>query len=511
MKEFLRQREKGELHSQRVGGKMRRHLQECYLTPQHDDGNVRFGDYVMIQNAKTEGFLSCDLDDVLDQGRFGVSSTSSPAPLLRNCFKIVKPKSHSNKYDDRFYKASGEDHLLHHNERFCLVNEHLWENGPLMLTSSIVGPTHYSKVTKKQEVALVPPSSQHEVCWQILPGDIRHRAALDGKPIKANTCLVINHVATNQNLSTDKKPVKTSFGMEDEVCCHRWVGQHTKHNVNETEEQNLWALVSAPTGAHFEEMYDAAFKDTGTTLERVRAKFLQRAGQGGFRALVRCLTIMDNDGNHTLSREELVEGLRTYGIWLDDTEAAAVMRAYDRDGSSTISITEFLRAIRGEMNARRKAIALQAFATLDRTRDGTVNMQDMMAIYGKNLDRHPEVTSGVKTKQKLLLEFTSCWDKDGDATITADEFLDYYTDLSVNIDNDDYFELMVRNAWHLSGGAGWSENTTCRRVLVIHHDGSQTVEEIKNDLGIGPNDLDAMKENLIAQGITDIKKIELAG
>ena len=33
----------------------------------------------------------------------------------------------------------------------------------------------------------------------------------------------------------------------------------------------------------------------------------------------------------------------------------------------------------------------------------------------------------------------------------------------------------------------------------------------QNDLGIGPNDLDAMKENLIAQGITDIKKMELTG
>ena len=49
----------------------------------------------------------------------------------------------------------------------------------------------------------------------------------------------------------------------------------------------------------------------------------------------------------------------------------------------------------------------------------------------------------------------------------------------LDIDNDDYFELMVRNAWHLSGGEGWSENTSCRRVLVTHTDGRQTVEEIK--------------------------------
>jgi hypothetical protein len=38
---------------------------------------------------------------------------------------------------------------------------------------------------------------------------------------------------------------------------------------------------------------------------------------------------------------------------------------------------------------------------------------------------------------------------------------------------------MIRNAWHISGGEGWCENTTNLRVLVTHSDGRQTVEEIK--------------------------------
>lgn len=53
----------------------------------------------------------------------------------------------------------------------------------------------------------------------------------------------------------------------------------------------------------------------------------------------------------------------------------------------------------------------------------------------------------------------------------------------------------------MSGGSGWSANSTCRRILVTHADGHQSVEEIKNDLGIGRDDRDAMKENLRAQGI----------
>jgi len=218
---------------------------------------------------------------------------------------------------------------------------------------------------------------------------------------------------------------------------------------------------------------------------------------------------MDTDGNRQLSLAELTEGLKTYSVFLSSEEARAVMRAFDRDHSGTVDITEFLRGIRGPMNARRCDIALQAYARLDKDHNGRVTFDDLKLIYSKNIDKHPEVQAGIKTAAKVIMEFTSDWDKNGDGEITKAEFLDYYTDLSVNIDDDDYFELMVRNAWHISGGSGWSANTTCRRVLVTHTNGRQTVEEIKDDLGIGPNDLEAMKRNLRAQGITDIKEIKL--
>jgi hypothetical protein len=78
--------------------------------------------------------------------------------------------------------------------------------------------------------------------------------------------------------------------------------------------------------------------------------------------------------------------------------------------------------------------------------------------------------------------------RDRDAIITKEEFENYYANLSASIDRDDYFELMIRNAWHISGGEGWAANTTNRRVLVTHADGRQTVEEIKNDLGLRADD-----------------------
>merc|ERR1712070_435895 len=100
-------------------------------------------------------------------------------------------------------------------------------------------------------------------------------------------------------------------------------------------------------------------------------------------------------------------------------------------------------------------------------------------------------------------EFMSVYEENGgptDGIITYAEFLDYYKGLSCGIEDDDYFELMMRNAWHISGGEGWCANSSNRRVLVKWSDGSQAVKEIKDDLGIGPKDIDKMRQKLIDQG-----------
>jgi len=70
-----------------------------------------------------------------------------------------------------------------------------------------------------------------------------------------------------------------------------------------------------------------------------------------------------------------------------------------------------------------------------------------------------------------------------DGVITNEEFEDYYKDISSSIDNDDYFELMIWNAWHILGGEGWSANTTNQWYLSTNSDGWQEVLAMEDDLG----------------------------
>ena len=104
---------------------------------------------------------------------------------------------------------------------------------------------------------------------------------------------------------------------------------------------------------------------------------------------------------------------------------------------------------------------------------------------------------------KVYEEFLATFDVGGeiDGKVTAQEFINYYENVSASVDGDDYFELMIRNAWHISGGEGWSANTANRRVLVTNADGSQSVEEIRNDLGLKADDKAGMMARLKAQGV----------
>lgn len=172
------------------------------------------------------------------------------------------------------------------------------------------------------------------------------------------------------------------------------------------------------------------------------------------------------------------------------------------------------------MNDRRKNLVALAFKVLDVDKSGLVDMRDIEARY--DAKHHPDVIAGRCTAQEVLQDFLLSFTRRpkkknlagthtnnsnnnsnnnnrGDAaelSITLLEFEDYYANISASIDSDDYFELMIRNAWHLSGGVGQYANSSNRRVLVTHADGRQTVEELTDDIHINTKDTKAIIENL---------------
>ena len=242
-------------------------------------------------------------------------------------------------------------------------------------------------------------------------------------------------------------------------------------------------------------------------IQDVRAKILARGGQNGIRTLTRMLRRMDDNGNRRLEKVELQEGLNHYGLGITDADADLLMRDFDTDESGGISVTEFLVGVRGKMTKPRLEVVKMAFTRLDKDSDRHVTLADLLHIY--SVDGHPDIVSGRHTPEEVIQEFAAGWDDNLDGVITEAEFVDYYKDISAGIDDDSYFELMLRNAWRMSGGRGEAQNTANRRVLVTHLDGTTTVETLIDDLGIG-TDKDKIRGQLRKQGVTDILRVSLS-
>eukprot|EP00605_Chrysophyceae_sp_TOSAG23-4_P000792 GSChrysophyteH1.ASY1.ANO1.881.1 assembled CDS len=244
-------------------------------------------------------------------------------------------------------------------------------------------------------------------------------------------------------------------------------------------------------------------------LEKLR-KQLKELGAHGYLGIVRKFKIMDDDGNKGLSLGEFKKGMAEMNMKLSEQEFRALFNYFDTDKNGTIECEEFVQGLRTPLSKKRRDLIVAAYSILDLDGNGFVDRDEICKMY--DASKHPDVISGKKSEDQILDDFLRTFDVGGvvDGKVTLEEFCNYYNNISASIDNDDYFELMIRNAWHISGGEGQAANSANRRVLVTHADGSQTVEEIKNDLGLASNDKEGLLERLHKQGV-DASQVEIFG
>ena len=244
----------------------------------------------------------------------------------------------------------------------------------------------------------------------------------------------------------------------------------------------------------------------GHLLENIKKELKQR-GCNGFFGLQRRFKIMDDDGNKTLSMGEFKKALKELKLNLSEVDLRALFEHFDADGNESIDFEEFVQGIRDPLSERRLRLVYMAFKVIDKDGSGVVDAREIATMY--DASKHPDVLAGRKKPMDVMKEFLETFDVGGvkDGMVTKQEFVNYYTNLGASIDNDDYFELMIRNAWHLSGGEGWCANSTNLRVVVTDSSGRERTVEVQNDLGLKKDDIAGIYTRLKAQGVKDMKSI----
>jgi len=136
------------------------------------------------------------------------------------------------------------------------------------------------------------------------------------------------------------------------------------------------------------------------------------------------------------------------GIGLNQEQLQIIFNYFDRNKNGSVDYDEFLRGIRGELTEYRKTYIRKAYEKLDKNKDGKVTLEDIAKIY--DVSYHPDIVSGKMTPEQVYKQFMSLWDTQiADCIIHFEEFCDYYKDVSASIDTDEYFGVMMKNAWRL--------------------------------------------------------------
>lgn len=166
---------------------------------------------------------------------------------------------------------------------------------------------------------------------------------------------------------------------------------------------------------------------------------------------------MDDNNSGSLDLYEFRKGIKDFQIDIDDRDTDNLFKAFDINGNGDIDFDEFIRVVVGPMNQFRTQMVVKAYKKIDYNGDGVLDINDIKGKY--DASKHPDVKSGKKTEDEVLKEFLETFEmhhnvmsgSKSDGTVTLDEFIEYYTNISANIDNDAYFDLMMTNAWNIDG------------------------------------------------------------
>ena len=188
--------------------------------------------------------------------------------------------------------------------------------------------------------------------------------------------------------------------------------------------------------------------------------------KNGIIGLNRLFKIFDSNNDHTLDYPEFSKAMKQYNIPnITDNDIRECFNIFDKNKNGRIEYDEFIRTLRGRMNITRTSIVLKAFDKVDVDKSGIIELNEIKSRY--NVKNNVDVKSGKKTEEEVYYEFLDTFEthhniKKGvrDKRVTRDEFVDYYNDISMNVDEDELFVEMVTNAWKLNGipsyKKGWS-------------------------------------------------------
>jgi len=195
-------------------------------------------------------------------------------------------------------------------------------------------------------------------------------------------------------------------------------------------------------------------------MAHLRNNLVQR-GPRGLMSIRRTFMLIDENSDKRIQFSEFEKMFKRYRFNLSQVEINNLFNYFDKDGSGYIDYGEFIGGILGDLSKFRKDILKQVFDKIDKDETGTITVGQLREAY--NPKEHPLVRQGKRSEDEILGDFIDSLEYHfsllnekneenvdvNDIKIDFDDFCDFYKTISVSIEADKYFEIMVMSEWGL--------------------------------------------------------------
>jgi Ca2+-binding EF-hand superfamily protein len=438
------------------------------------DGIIRFGDTVILQHDQTGSILACDPFDEIAAGqqKFLVSTVvDDPVAKARYTFRICRPPANMASYDDSLDDPIvhiGQSYLLACNESLLLKPGSKLLQPTLYLTSTKKNERMATKRTNRQMVYMTPLVNADSIWNSVVPSRGRNNAAgrflAMGQPLNVSDAFQITHRQTNVYLACDAaEKTATEFGVEYEAYADRssaagklglvvseFQGLSTSQTLSKPDAPIFaWHFVFADSP---ESAIDNRTLPPPANREAILLEVQEVVKARGVDAFWNLRSFFKQFELKMLStgkidREDLKACLRDWGINTPNHYLDAIVNLCSGSDMGLLDIKEFLAILRGPLSFEREDLVSAVYAKLDKDMERIVAIEEL-SKYFSGAD-HPLVTIGGFTEKEALEHLLQSFEVKGKMPrkVLYEKFCDYYADLSAAIEDDSYFETIVRSNW----------------------------------------------------------------
>ena len=195
-------------------------------------------------------------------------------------------------------------------------------------------------------------------------------------------------------------------------------------------------------------------------------KLLVSLGTKSIFRFQKMLSIYDRDNSGFISFENFYTIFQSNYIDIPLVDIKSIFGLFDNNNNEKqinsaseykIKYDLLLKSIIGNISIKRRALIQKVFDSFSRDKNGKILISDMKNRF--NPSRHPDVLKGSKTENKILGEFLDFLEifreyynnLHGGYTFNMgfQEFLEFYSEISLSIEDDKDFENLLINCWDL--------------------------------------------------------------